>query len=291
MTRLTLRLGNQSNLEWAQVTVEAHHYLHQRVDPRAQLMVYIVELDRLPLGLLMAGIPHATRCRGWWGYPGLITQWQVLGLNRIWLDPRIQKGGDLCRPDIVPGFIGWRGRWWPAVATWAIGQVLGRIQIDRKDAGECGQGWFQNNNKPGIASTLAPLLHWRLCHIEDWLTLFAPELGYATQNLIDIYGFEEDEQMNIRTGCANCMVIEEDRALNRIIQIPAWSYLEPLRELKVIHTQLRRPHNRLRKWGERKKDGKLGKNQGRLGPLTVSGRTWGLEQVLKVQDRINQAAR
>lgn len=128
---LTIRLGNKQDLAWAQDTVEKHHYLHQRVDPRARSMAYIIEYQSESLGLLMAGIPHATRCGGWWGYPGLPTQWQVLDLNRIWFDPRIQKGGELCRPEIVPGFIGWRGRWWSAVASWAIQAVLDQIQRDR----------------------------------------------------------------------------------------------------------------------------------------------------------------
>jgi DNA sulfur modification protein DndC len=38
-----------------------------------------------------------------------------------------------------------------------------------KDSGECGQGWFQVSTPESVADTLAPLLHWRLCHIYDWL--------------------------------------------------------------------------------------------------------------------------
>jgi len=38
-----------------------------------------------------------------------------------------------------------------------------------RDAGECGQGWFQMSTNDAIADTLAPLVHWRLCHIYDWL--------------------------------------------------------------------------------------------------------------------------
>lgn len=38
-----------------------------------------------------------------------------------------------------------------------------------KDSGECGQGWFQVSTPESIADTLAPLLHWRLCHVYDWL--------------------------------------------------------------------------------------------------------------------------
>ncbi len=127
---LTIRLGTKADVVWAQATVTEHHYLHQPVNNQAKPMVYVIEYQKERLGLVMAGTPHAVKCRGWWGYPGLPTQWQVLDLCRIWLSPRIQKGGDLCRPDVCPGFIGWRGKWWPAVASWAIETVLGRIQQD-----------------------------------------------------------------------------------------------------------------------------------------------------------------
>jgi hypothetical protein len=110
---LTIRLGNRADLEWAQATVEKHHYLHQRVDNRARPMVYVIG-DYL--GLIMAGIPHATRCRKWFGYPGLPTQWQVLDLNRIWLSPRLQAGGDLYQRNAL---------------TWTISQILKRVQRDR----------------------------------------------------------------------------------------------------------------------------------------------------------------
>lgn len=124
---LTIRLGSRADLEWAQATVEKHHYLHQRVDNRARPMVYVIG-DYL--GLIMAGIPHATKNRGWWGYPGLITQWQVVDLCRIWLDPSVQPDGWRAKPDRVPGFVDRKGVWRPAVASWAIYQVLARIQQD-----------------------------------------------------------------------------------------------------------------------------------------------------------------
>jgi DNA sulfur modification protein DndC len=38
-----------------------------------------------------------------------------------------------------------------------------------KDGGECGQGWFQQSTSNAIADTLAPVVHWRVCHVWDWL--------------------------------------------------------------------------------------------------------------------------
>ncbi|RME01806.1 MAG: FAD synthetase, partial [Calditrichaeota bacterium] len=38
-----------------------------------------------------------------------------------------------------------------------------------KNSGECGQGWFQVRPPASASDTLAPLLHWRVCHVFDWL--------------------------------------------------------------------------------------------------------------------------
>lgn len=129
--QLSLRLGNQEDLRWAQETVARRHYLERKVDWRARPMAYILTLMGDRVGVIMAGIPHATRNQGWWGYPGLITQWQVVDLCRIWLDPRIQAGGEWCNETLVPGFIDRQGVFRPTAASWAIEQVLGRIQRDR----------------------------------------------------------------------------------------------------------------------------------------------------------------
>lgn len=133
MTLLKIKLGNKQDLEWAQSTVEKHHYLHHKVDNRARPMVYVIHLfdEAIRVGLIMAGIPHATRCKGWWGYEGLPTQWQTLDLCRIWIDPRCQIGGEYAKPGYVPGFTDRKGIFRPTVATWAIHQVLDRVQVDR----------------------------------------------------------------------------------------------------------------------------------------------------------------
>lgn len=130
--KLSFTLGNKQNLAWAQEWVTERHYLKQPIDPRARPMVYLASLEEEIVGLVMVGIPHATRCRGWWGYPGLPTQWQVVDLCRIWVSPIVQKGGDLARPELVPG---WtppnETEFFPTVASWMIGQVKQRIQVDR----------------------------------------------------------------------------------------------------------------------------------------------------------------
>lgn len=128
---LTLSLGDAGDLDWAQATVAAHHYLRRPVDRRARPMCYVVRHNGLRRGLVIVGLPHATKCRGWWGYAGLPTQWQTLDLSRIWIDPDLQAGGFWCEPGEVPGFTDRRGQWRPAVATWMIREVLGRVGRDR----------------------------------------------------------------------------------------------------------------------------------------------------------------
>jgi hypothetical protein len=132
--KLTITLGTRADLTWAQDVVTKHHYLHQPVDPRARPMVYVIKHDNAMVGLVMLGIPHATKCGGWWGYPGLPTQWQVVDLCRIWLSPYYQPGeyGIYARePGTVPGYIDRHGAFRPTTATWAIAEVLQRVQADR----------------------------------------------------------------------------------------------------------------------------------------------------------------
>jgi DNA sulfur modification protein DndC len=83
-----------------------------------------------------------------------------------------------------------------------------------KDGGECGQGWFQHTNSTAVADVLAPLLHWRVCHVWDWLVQADVELGYPTFDIAEVYGHDpqdelgETEPMNARTGCIGCPLVQ-----------------------------------------------------------------------------------
>ena len=168
-----------------------------------------------------------------------------------------------------------------------------------RDGAECGQGWYQSvlPNAKGVRgriATLAPLLHWRVCHVWDWLQWFAPAKdygGWPTQIIADAYGGDEAEEINARTGCIGCPLASQERALESILAMPAWQYLEPLRELKPLYRELRQPENRLRKPGaEYLKDGSLASNPQRMGPLTFEAREMALARVLDIQERCNRAA-
>lgn len=149
-----------------------------------------------------------------------------------------------------------------------------------KDSGECGQGWFQVSTPESVADTLAPLLHWRLCHVYDWL-YFDDRHGYKVDRIAVVYG--EDD---VRTGCVGCNLVDKDTALLRLVRTPEWSHLAPLLELKPLFRELTKAKHRIRKSEpEIRKDGKISKNVQRLGPLTMEARAYGLERVLAIQAR------
>lgn len=149
-----------------------------------------------------------------------------------------------------------------------------------KDSGECGQGWFQVATPAALADTLAPLLHWRLCHVYDWLYLDERH-GFDAAGIAAIYG-EED----VRTGCVGCNLASRDTALERLIRHPDWEHLRPLLELKPLYAELKLPGWRKRKTEpEMRQDGQWSRNVQRLGPLTMEARAYGLERVLDIQRR------
>lgn len=150
-----------------------------------------------------------------------------------------------------------------------------------KDSGECGQGWFQVATPDSVADTLAPLLHWRLCHVFDWL-YFEPERhGLDTSGIAAVYG--EDE---VRTGCVGCNLASRDNALERLVKQPEWEHLRPLLEIKPMFAELKLAKHRKRKSEpEMRQDGKWAQNVQRLGPLTMEARSYGLERIKDIQRR------
>lgn len=104
-----------------------------------------------------------------------------------------------------------------------------RIEMScSKDGAECGQGWYQKvlpeaKGLRGRLATLAPLLHWRVCHVWEWLRHWAPgaEFGdWSTAAIAEAYGGDEAEEINARTGCTGCPLVDTDMALDNILLNP-----------------------------------------------------------------------
>lgn len=171
----------------------------------------------------------------------------------------------------------------------------GRIAMScGRNGGECGQGWYQETLPDALCDTLAPLLHWRVCHVWKWLRDWAPSVEFgdwSTRVIADAYGGEEAEEINARTGCIGCPLAQRDTALDAMVATPKWAYLAPLKRLRPIYRTLREPGSRLRKpGGEKRADGSLVKNQQRMGPLTLEARSEALADILAIQSEVNVAA-
>src|SRR5438132_92158 len=81
--------------------------------------------------------------------------------------------------------------------------------VSGKGAG-CGQGWFQQSADAATTDTLAPITHWRVCHVWEWLHAWAPQAEFgdwSTRTLAEAYGGrdgDEAQEIGARTGCVCC---------------------------------------------------------------------------------------
>lgn len=159
-----------------------------------------------------------------------------------------------------------------------------------KNGAECGQGWYQETMPDAICSTLAPILHWRVCHVWEWLKHFAPRPEYgdfSTAMIADAYGGDEAEEINARTGCVGCPLASKDTALDNLVKREYWQYLTPLKRIKILWIELRKWKHRLRKTG---KENNGEKNPQRVGPLTMKARKMAFNEIINIQNKINAAA-
>jgi len=180
---------------------------------------------------------------------------------------------------------------WLTITGVRIGESAARderiVLSCSRDGAECGQGHFFQ----ALSNTLAPIVHWRVCHVWEWLKHWAPQAQYGdwiTAPLADAYGGDEAEEINARTGCICCPLASQDRALDTILAMPRWAYLAPLKRLRGIYAAMRGSEYRLRQPGtQRRKDGTIPKNPNRMGPLTIEARQQFFTEIAEIQDAIN----
>lgn len=162
-----------------------------------------------------------------------------------------------------------------------------RISVScSKNGGECGQGWFYHSAK---GDKLAPLVHWRVCHVWRWL--YSDDNPYPiTKDIADVYVAEEmSDGGDIRTGCIACEIVERDWAFEYLIKKPQWAYLKPLQKLTALYAEMRLAKHRKRKvMPYLKTDGTWSaKPGGNLGPLTMESRAYFLDKVKAIQAEAN----
>jgi DNA sulfur modification protein DndC len=147
-----------------------------------------------------------------------------------------------------------------------------------RDSGECGQGWLQTRLPEAISDTLAPLLHWRVCHVYDWI--FFEDHGYdIARNIAVIYGGDD-----VRTGCMGCNLVEHDRALDKVVQHKEWEHLRVLYELEHLYKSMKKPQYRMKKADVRiNKNGQPNKKAQPMGPLTLAARRYFYQRVMAIQ--------
>jgi DNA sulfur modification protein DndC len=155
-----------------------------------------------------------------------------------------------------------------------------------KSDGECGQGWFQSTTYDRT-DTLAPLIHWRVCHVWDWLIEGEILHGFPTMQVAEVYGGDEAVEMAARTGCIGCPLASKDVALDNLLKQDKYKYLAPLKRLRPIYDRMRDFGHRHQKDGERLKNGRLSSNPNRKGPIKLESRLYFLEEILAIQSDIN----
>jgi DNA sulfur modification protein DndC len=191
-----------------------------------------------------------------------------------------------------------------------------------KDGGECGQGYMHVKAEEKGNATLAAILGWRVCHVFDWLSFYAPSPqavfrlfqkqgfspqypeslngGFDTTAIADIYGDYDSEDGQVeglaaRTGCMYCPLVTNpkddhprtDKMMQRVTTLPQYAYLIPLMKLLDLYIALSQDDKRLQRVVTRKN----GMVVYPKGPLTMQARQWGLAQVKAIQEEVNMLAR
>jgi len=86
--------------------------------------------------------------------------------------------------------------------------------------GECGQVLEYQG-------ALAPIAHWRTCHVWDFLALYAPLWGWPTEDVVNLYG-----DSPVRFGCWTCTLVEKDRALEAVMAKNGNGHLQGLAKFR-----------------------------------------------------------
>lgn len=154
--------------------------------------------------------------------------------------------------------------------------------------GECGQGWYQQNR-----NALAPIVHWRACHVFRWIFNDERNSLPILKGIEPVYKLDEFVPNGIRTGCIKCQVVHKDRSFDNLVKHnKEWEWLSPLHDLDNLHEWLKQPPQRHMKVSlDKKVNGDYRNRSGNvMGALTMEARKHGLDWIIDIQDKTNRQA-
>lgn len=145
----------------------------------------------------------------------------------------------------------------------------GQLMAGCRTGGECGQDfWMRQDSAGSLVSYYAPVLKWRACKVWDFLHLVAPNAGWPTNDVFDLYG-----GTTLRFGCWNCSLVTKDRTAEALMEREPSSGVRELNEFReYMITESRRRENRLMR-------------NGHVGPLSLELRKELLDRLLKMETK------
>lgn len=142
----------------------------------------------------------------------------------------------------------------------------GKLMATCSTGGECGQDRWIRQDATGTVSYFAPILQWRACKVWDFLHFIAPQAGWPTSGVYELYG-----DTTLRFGCWNCSLVERDRAAEALMERDPKSGVRELNEFReyMIREGRDRKNRHVR--------------NGHVGPLSMELRRELLDRLLKTQ--------
>lgn len=145
-----------------------------------------------------------------------------------------------------------------------------RLVASCANGGECGQDfWFMNGPKGRNQDYHAPIVEWRTCKVWDFLAFTAPQLGWPTENLFKLYGFQD-----LRFGCWTCTLMKEDRTMQDLAKRSEMEGLKELLEFRQRIVELGWDSGR-----------RVKRPDGKNGPMDLMTRKQLLAELLELQDK------
>ncbi|MDG6935245.1 MAG: phosphoadenosine phosphosulfate reductase family protein [Nitrososphaerota archaeon] len=146
-----------------------------------------------------------------------------------------------------------------------------RLVASCANGGECGQDfWFMNGPKGRNQDYHAPIVEWRTCKVWDFLAFTAPQLGWPTENLFKLYGFQD-----LRFGCWTCTLMKEDRTMQELAGRAGMEHLGELHNFRKRLIELG--------WDKKRR---VSRPDGKMGPMDMETRKTLLSELKSLQKNL-----